>query len=71
MTTAIQLDGERLAVSVEEAARLLGVSRGKMYPLVMAGQIESFTIGTRRLIPTAALRRFVEEQAGNPRGGGS
>lgn len=62
MTTIVEL--ERLAVSVDEAARLIGVNRAHLYPLVMGGTVPSFKLGARRLIPVEGLRRWVEEQAG-------
>jgi len=60
---------EPLAVSVGDAARMLGISRAALYPIVMAKAIDSFTVGTRRLVPMSALRRFVEEQAAAGKGG--
>jgi excisionase family DNA binding protein len=39
----------RLAVTVEEGARMLGVGRATLYKLVMRGDIESFTVGRARV----------------------
>lgn len=56
---------ERLAVSVTEAAALLGVSRPTVYTLLeRGGGLPSFRCGRRRLIPVAALRAWIEAQAG-------
>jgi len=51
---------EPLAVSVEEAARLLGISRSKMYLLLNDGRIDSLRIDTARRIPMDSIRSFVE-----------
>lgn len=58
--------GERLAVSVGEAATMVGVSRATLYPLIGRGELASFTLGPRRLVPVAALREWVERQAEPP-----
>lgn len=47
------------AFSVEEARRLLGLSRGLMYEAVRTGQIPSLRIGRRILIPRAALEQLL------------
>jgi excisionase family DNA binding protein len=50
---------DRLAVTVEEAAQLLGVGRATLYRLVMRGEVESFTVGRARRIAIAALERYM------------
>ncbi len=45
----------------EEAARLLGISRSKLYELLAAGEIVSVSIGTSRRIPRDALARWIDE----------
>ena len=42
-------------VSVDDAARILGISRGAAYAAVRDGSIVSIRIGRRLLIPTARL----------------
>lgn len=55
------MPGERLALSVGEAAERVGVSRAQLYPLVMSGAIPSIIVGKRRrLIPLAALERWLD-----------
>jgi excisionase family DNA binding protein len=49
----------RLAVSVEEGARMLGVGRATLYRLVLRGEIDSFTIGRARRIAVATLEQYV------------
>jgi len=55
---------ERLAVSVTEAAALLGVSRPTIYALLERdGGLPSLRVGRRRLIPMAALERWIDGEA--------
>ena len=51
---------ERLVISVEEARRLLGLSRGLMYDAVNSGQVPSIRIGRRILIPRALLGKMLD-----------
>ena len=52
-----------LVVRETEARQLLGgISRETLWRLRKAGRIESFTVGSARLYPVDALRRFVAEQ---------
>ena len=48
-----------VAISVSEAARLLGVSRPKVYQLMKQEHLPSFKVGTRTLIPVADLHKWV------------
>ncbi len=57
---------EKLAVGVNEAAELLGIHRDLLYRLVQAGDVPSFTVGSRRLLPVAGLREFVERRTAEP-----
>lgn len=55
-------DTEALALRPEEAARLLGTSRSKVYLLVAAGELPSVRLGARGVrIPLGALRQWLEE----------
>ena len=46
-------------ISVEEAAALLGVSRSAAYRAAKAGQLQTFRMGRRLLVPTAPLLRML------------
>jgi excisionase family DNA binding protein len=50
-----------LFVRPVEAARLLGVSRSKLYELVRAGAIPSRKFGSSIRIPLEALERMAQE----------
>jgi excisionase family DNA binding protein len=57
------VDGGPLLLSVQEAAKHLGISRGLVYELVNSGEIESIHLGRRRLISRDAINRFVESHS--------
>jgi excisionase family DNA binding protein len=63
---AIAPIGERLTLTVEEAATLLGISRAFAYEAVNAGTIPSIRIGRRILVPKAALNRLVGVEPPEP-----
>lgn len=54
---------ERLAVSVDEAAKMLSVSRRTMAYLVANGTIRSSKIGRCRRISVADLVAFLDQSA--------
>lgn len=51
---------QRLTVSVEEAGRLLGISRGHAYALVNRGAIPSLRLGRRIVVPLRAIDRLLD-----------
>jgi excisionase family DNA binding protein len=48
-----------LVLTVEEAARRLGIGRTLMYSLVTSGEVDSITIGRLRRIPLESLTDYV------------
>ena len=46
-------------IKVEEAAMLLGISRSAAYRAVKSGQLQTFRMGRRLLVPTAPLLRML------------
>lgn len=48
-----------IILTVEQAAKRLGIGRTLMYSLVSSGVVESVTIGRLRRIPTDALDVYV------------
>lgn len=60
--------GDRLVFTVEEAAKVLGISRSFAYEAVQRGDIPSMHIGRRILVPKAALNRMLEQAGGAPGG---
>jgi excisionase family DNA binding protein len=51
-----------IAHTTSEAARMLGIGKTKLFELIGSGELRSIQIGTRRLVPDAELRAFVERQ---------
>jgi excisionase family DNA binding protein len=51
---------ERIGLSVEEAAELLGISRAFAYELVADGTLPSLRLHRRILVPRAALLRMLD-----------
>lgn len=58
---------EQIAVSIEDAAKMLGMPRSTfyqfVYPVVRSGGIQSFKVGRSRLILVASLRAWAQRQA--------
>jgi excisionase family DNA binding protein len=50
---------ERLAYSVDEAARITGLSRDLLYDQMRAGNLAYLKIGRRRLITRRSLEAFL------------
>jgi excisionase family DNA binding protein len=53
-------DDGRRAVSITEAALLLGIGRSTAYSSVIAGDIPSVRVGGRKLVPVRALERLLD-----------
>lgn len=52
----------RLALSMQEAADTLGVSRGYAYILWGRGELQTFTLGRRRMVSVDSLRDLVRRR---------
>ena len=53
--------GERLAYSVDEAARLTGLSRDLLYDEMRRGNLAYVKVGRRRLITRHHLQQFLAD----------
>lgn len=60
-------DSTQLLLTVEEAARRLGVGRTTMYVLIGNGEIESVPIGRLRRVPAECLTEYVKNLRRNVR----
>ena len=58
------LNTERLVLTIPEAAKLLGISKGLMYQLTRREVFPIFPVGARKLIPKRAFYQWVEKQGG-------
>ena len=55
---------EKLTMSVEEAGKVLGVSRPTIYKLVHRAGFPVVRVGNRLLVSTEGLREWVKKEAG-------
>ncbi|QOT71194.1 helix-turn-helix domain-containing protein [Sphingobium fuliginis] len=62
MTTP--LPSEPICVRVNDAARMIGVGRTKLYELIAAGEVETVKLGKATRITTASLHDLVRRQRG-------
>lgn len=53
-----------IVLTVEQAAKRLGIGRTLMYSLVSNGDIESVTIGRLRRVPADALATYINRLRG-------
>ena len=60
------MESERLTVTVEEAAALLGISRNLAYELVTRKELPSVRLGRRVLVPRQALERLLDVESASP-----
>ena len=51
---------EPICVRVNDAARMIGVGRTKLYQLISRGELETVKIGKATRVTTASLHRLVE-----------
>ena len=60
------MEAERLTLTVEEAARALGISRTLAYELVTRGELPSLRLGRRLVVPRRALEALLDAPADRP-----
>ena len=51
---------ERQTLKIEEAAKVLGISRNTAYDAARTGQLPTVKIGKRLLVPRVALARLLD-----------
>ena len=56
-------NGGALTCSVDEAARLLGISRNLAYDLVREGRLPHVRLGRRILVPRFGLEQWLAKEA--------
>lgn len=60
------VNDERLTVTVDEAAGLLGISRAFAYELVARKELPSIKLGRRVIVPRQALERLLDVRPETP-----
>jgi len=53
------MESEKLVLTVEQAAEILGISRPTAYQAIQTGEIPHIRIGRRILVPRAALEKLL------------
>jgi excisionase family DNA binding protein len=53
---------DKLAYSINETARALGLGRTSIYAMIADGRLEAFKLGRRTLVKAESIRRLVEGQ---------
>lgn len=51
---------DEILLTVDEAARRLGIGRSFLYSLLRSGEVDSVKIGRSRRIPVKALQAFAD-----------
>jgi excisionase family DNA binding protein len=55
---------EPICVRINDAARMIGVGRTKLYELIADGEVETVKLGKSTRVITASLHRLVMRQRG-------
>ena len=55
------MEDKRMTLTIEEAAKLLGIGRNLCYDRVKTGEIPVIKIGRRLLVPRRALEKLLEQ----------
>jgi excisionase family DNA binding protein len=53
---------EPICVKINDAARMIGIGRTKLYELISTGEVETVKIGKATRITTASLHEFVRRR---------
>ena len=53
---------EPLALSINDAAKALGLGRTSIYAMIADGRLEAFRLGRRRLVRMESIKRLVAAQ---------
>lgn len=53
---------EPLVVSINDAAKALGIGRTSIYAMISDGRLEAFKLGRRTLVRMESIRRLVQAQ---------
>jgi len=62
------MDKEKLTLTVEETAKILGVGRNSAYEAIARGEIPVVKVGKRLLVPKAALETLLAAGQSNKNG---
>lgn len=54
---------DTVSVSINDAARAIGIGRTKLYALISSGDLDVIKIGRRTLVKTSSIRALLEKGA--------
>jgi len=60
------MDEKRLTITVGEAGRILGISRGLAYQMAREGRIPTIRFGRRLVVPKTAIEHLLREPEASP-----
>jgi len=55
------MDKEKQTITVEEAAKVLGIGRGLAYEMARTGRLPTIRFGRRLVVPLRAVERLLED----------
>lgn len=55
------MEEERLTITVEEAGRMLGISRGLAYQMARENKLPTIRFGRRLVVPKWAIQHLLQE----------
>lgn len=53
---------EPICVKINDAARMIGVGRTKLYELIAAGEVDAIKLGKSTRVTTESLRELIKRQ---------
>ena len=56
---AMKMGNQKLTLTVDEAAKILGVGRNSAYQAIARGELPVIRVGKRLLVPKAALEKLL------------
>ena len=59
-------ENQRRTVAIDEAAKILGITRNHAYRAAQSGDLPTIRLGKRLFVPVAALRRMLGEDVVAP-----
>jgi excisionase family DNA binding protein len=57
------MNTDKLAASVDEVRHISGLGKSTIYAKIASGELRSVTVGRRRLVSMASLRKMLGEAA--------
>lgn len=57
----VDTDWPKLAYRIDEAAKIMSVSRATLYRLITAGKLKTVKIGSIQVVSAKALRALIEK----------